>query len=89
MRIYRGGCAYHLVTMGAGIDAVDQTLSAAGLMFTRTPTTVVWPGGRSEGVEFVHYAPGPHQRVPEDLVHRLIEGGVWLLYRKVDATSPA
>ncbi|UWP86406.1 hypothetical protein [Dactylosporangium fulvum] len=88
MRIYRGGSAYHLVTMGDGVEAVDRALTAAGLMFTRTPTTVAWPGGRADGVEFVHYAHGADQRVPMNVVHGLIDAGVWLLYHKVDATAP-
>jgi hypothetical protein len=88
MQIYRGVVAYHLTTVGDGVNTVEQVLLAAGLTFTRTPVTVVWPGGRGDGVEFVFVLPGTNQRPGLDVVQRLQATATWLQVRKVDGTAP-
>ena len=89
MQIYQGAVAYHLTTLGDGVDAVDRALLEAGMTFTRTPVTVVWPGGRAEGVEFVFVLGPRDQRAGLDLVTRLRATGKWLQVRKVDASTPS
>ena len=80
--------AYHLTTVSEGMDTVEKTLLAAGLTFTRTPVTVVWPGGRGEGAEFVFVLPGPNQRTGLDVVQRLRSTVAWLQIRTVDGSAP-
>ncbi|MEV4518498.1 hypothetical protein AB0K00_57275 [Dactylosporangium sp. NPDC049525] len=89
MQAYRGVVAYHLTTVGEGIDTVEQALLAAGLTFTRTPVTVAWPGGRGDGAEFVFVLPAPNQRTGLDLVQRLRAATTWLQVRTVDGSTPA
>ncbi|MDG6101872.1 hypothetical protein Daura_37570 [Dactylosporangium aurantiacum] len=89
MQIYQGVAAYHLTTLGDAVDAVDRALVEAGMTFTRSPVTVVWPGGRGEGVEFVFVLAPRDQRAGLDLVARLRATGMWLQVRKLDASTPS
>lgn len=89
VQVSQGAMAYHFTTVGDGVDVVEQALLAVGATFTRTPVTVVWPGGRGEGVEFVFVLAGANQRTGLDLVQRLRTTGMWLLIRTVDSTTPA
>jgi hypothetical protein len=89
VQIYQGVVAYHLTSVGEGVDAVDHALVAAGLTFTRAPVTVAWPGGRGEGAEFVFVLAANNQRPGLDVVQRLRGTGIWLLIRKVDGTTPS
>ena len=89
MQIYRGVVAYHLTAIGEGVDVVERALLAAALTFTRTPMTIVWPGGRSEGVEFVFVLPGTNQRPGLDLVQQLRSTVMWLHVLKMEGTTPS
>jgi hypothetical protein len=89
VQVYRGVIVYHLTTVAEGVDAVEHALLAAALTFTRTAVTVVWPGGRSEGAEFVFVLPGSNQRPGLDLVQHLRSSGTWLRVRTVDGSTPA
>ncbi len=88
VQVSRGAKAYHFTTIGEGVHLVEGALLAAGTTFTRTPVTVVWPGGRGEGVEFVLVLTGGDQRTGLDLVQRLKASGVWLLVRTVEGNTP-
>ncbi|MET7419732.1 hypothetical protein [Dactylosporangium sp. NPDC005555] len=89
MQVFQGVVAYHLTTLAPGVDTVEQSLQAAGVTFTRTPLTVVWPGGRGDGVEFVLVLAARDQRVGLDLVQRLRASGIWLQVRTVDSSAPS